>query len=112
MSKPRIVLADCHAMVLEGLRSVLQGEFQIVGTARNGYELLDQVFLLKPDAVVSDLSMPGLTGLDVLRRVRTAKLRTKFVVLTMHADADIAREACRAGVSAYIVKASAASELQ
>src|SRR3982751_5054099 len=100
MSKPRILLADDHAIVLEGLVRVLQTDFQIVGTARNGYELLDQVFLLKPDAVVSDLSMPGLTGLDVLRRVRAAKQRTKFVVLTMHSDADIAREACRQGVSA------------
>jgi DNA-binding NarL/FixJ family response regulator len=56
--------------------------------------------------------MPGLTGLDVLNRVRAAKLRTKFVILTMHSDAEIAREACQKGASAYVLKASAASELQ
>jgi DNA-binding NarL/FixJ family response regulator len=61
--------------------------------------------------VVSDLSMPGLTGLEVFRRIRAAKLRTKFVILTMHSDPDIAGEACGEGVSGYVLKASAATEL-
>ena len=111
MSKPVVILADDHSIVLEGLRRVLQPDFNVVATAQNGYELLALVLQHRPDVVVSDLSMPGLTGLDVFRRVQAAKLRTKFVILTMHSDAEIAGEAYREGVSGYVLKASAASEL-
>jgi DNA-binding NarL/FixJ family response regulator len=111
MNKPTVILADDHSIVLEGLRRVLQPDFNVIATAQNGYELLDLVLQHHPDAVVSDLSMPGLTGLDVFRRVRAAELRTKFVILTMHSDPDIASEACGEGVSGYVLKASAATEL-
>jgi DNA-binding NarL/FixJ family response regulator len=111
MGKARIALADDHSIVLEGLRRVLQPEFDVVATAGNGYELLNELFRHKPDAAVSDLSMPGLTGLDVVRQARAAKLRTRFIILTMHADAAVAREARRAGASGYVLKDSAASEL-
>jgi DNA-binding NarL/FixJ family response regulator len=111
MSKPTVILADDHAIVLEGLRRVLQPNCNVIAAAQNGYELLDLVLQNRPDVVVSDLSMPGLTGLDVFRRVRDAKLRTKFVILTMHSDPDIAGEACGEGVSGYVLKASAATEL-
>jgi DNA-binding NarL/FixJ family response regulator len=111
MRKLRILLADDHSIVLEGLRRVLEPEFQILGTAQNGYELLDQVLLHDPEVVVSDLSMPGLTGLEVLRRVRAAKLRTRFVILTMHSDPDIAGGAYGQGASGYVLKQSAATEL-
>jgi DNA-binding NarL/FixJ family response regulator len=111
MNKPSVLLADDHSIVLEGLRRVLQADFRIVGAARNGYELLDQVLLHKPDVAVSDLSMPGLTGLDVLRRARAANVRTRFVILTMHSDADMAGAACEEGASGYVLKQSAAEEL-
>jgi DNA-binding NarL/FixJ family response regulator len=111
MNKPTVILADDHAIVLEGLRRVLQPDFNVIATAQNGYELLDLVLQHCPDVVVSDLSMPGLTGLHVFRRARDAKLRTKFVILTMHSDPAIASEACGEGVSGYVLKASAATEL-
>jgi DNA-binding NarL/FixJ family response regulator len=111
MNKPTVILADDHSIVLEGLRRVLQPDFNVIATAQNGCELLDLVLQHRPDVVVSDLSMPGLTGLDVFRRARTAKLRTKFVILTMHSDPAIAGEACGEGVSGYVLKASAATEL-
>jgi len=98
--------------VLEGLRRVLQSDFIIVATAKDGYELLRLALLHKPDAIVSDLSMPGLTGLDVLQRIRAAKLRTKFIILTMHSDADIARDSCQKGASGFVLKTSAASQLE
>ncbi len=98
--------------MLEGLRRVLESDFIIVATAKDGYELLRLALLHKPDAIVSDLSMPGLTGLDVLQRIRAAKLRTKFIILTMHSDADIARDACQKGASGFVLKTSAASQLE
>jgi DNA-binding NarL/FixJ family response regulator len=112
VNRPRVVLADDHSIVLEGLRRVLQADFIITATAKDGYDLLRLALLHKPDVIVSDLSMPGLTGLEVLQRIRAAKLRTKFIILTMHSDAEIAREACRKGASGFVLKASAASQLE
>ncbi len=111
MNKPSVVIADDHSIVLEGLRRVLETDYRVVATAQDGYELLDQVLAHRPDVVVSDLSMPGLTGLDVLRRTKAAKVRTKFIILTMHSDADMAGAACQEGASGYVVKRSAAAEL-
>ncbi len=111
MKRPRLLLADDHSIVLEGLRRVLEGDFNIVGTARDGCELLSAIKELRPDVVVSDVSMPRLNGVDVLKRTRAAKLRTTFVILTMHADAELASEACLQGASGFVLKHSAVSGL-
>jgi len=111
MNKPSVLLADDHSIVLEGLTRVLESDFNIVGTAQNGHDLLESIRQLRPDVVVSDLSMPGLNGIDVLKRVRAAKLRTAFVILTMHTDTEIAGTACLEGASGFVLKHSAASEL-
>jgi len=84
---------------------------ELVATVSNGNELLSAARRLLPDLIVADVTMPGLGGLDALRTLRSAGLDTRFVILTVHADASIAAEAIRAGASAYVVKEAAGEEL-
>ncbi|HEU0178901.1 MAG TPA: response regulator transcription factor [Blastocatellia bacterium] len=111
MSKPRVLLADDHTIVAEGLRSLLEGEFEFVGTVGDGRALLDAAQKLKPDVIVADISMPLLNGLDAARHLKRAGATAKIIFLTMHAEAQFAAEAFRAGASGYLLKSSAGEEL-
>lgn len=111
MKRPKVLLADDHAMVAEGLVNLLESDFELVGTVSNGRELVASAEKLGPDVIVADISMPSLNGLDAARQLKEADNPAKIVFLTMHADADLATEAFRAGASAYVVKHSAAEEL-
>ena len=111
MSLPTILIADDHAMVVEGLVGLLKEQFDVVGTAFDGSTLLEAATRLRPDVVVTDVSMPGLSGMEVLRRLTAQETSTKVIVLTMHADAELATEAIRAGASGFVVKQSAGEEL-
>src|SRR5262249_50156339 len=111
MSKPRILLADDHTIVAEGLRSLLEGEFEFVGTVGDGRALLDAAQTLKPDVMVADISMPLLNGLAAARRLKRAGVPAKIIFLTMHGEAQLAAEAFRAGASGYLLKSSAGEEL-
>jgi DNA-binding NarL/FixJ family response regulator len=106
-----VLLADDHAIVAEGLASLLGREFSLVGTATDGLELLEAARRLRPDVIVADLAMPRLSGLDALRRMRADGLATPMIFLTMHADAQLAAEALRAGASGFVVKHAAGKEL-
>jgi DNA-binding NarL/FixJ family response regulator len=107
-----VLLADDHTMIMEGLASVLEPEFEIVDRAADGRELLRLAEQLKPDVVVVDISMPLLNGIEAVRQLRKTIQRTKFIFLTMHPEADLAAEALRAGASGYVLKSSAAKELK
>ena len=111
MTQPRVLLADDHAMVLAGLRKILEPEYDLVGTAGDGRELLELAASLKPDVVVVDISMPLLNGLDAVRQLKKTDSSVKVVFLTMHADVDFATEAFRGGASGYLLKHSAVEEL-
>ncbi len=111
MGKPRILLADDHLILLEGLRGLLVPEFDIVGAVQDGRALLEAAKKLMPDAVVFDISMPVLNGIEAARRLRELLPQAKLVALTMHSDVTFALEALDAGVSGYVVKQSAAQEL-
>ena len=107
-----VLLADDHAIVLEGLVSLLKAhEFDVVGAVRDGTTLLEAAERMKPDVIVTDLSMPGLTGLDVLTKLKQSRIESKVVVLTMHNDAERATESLKAGASAFLLKESAGEEL-
>jgi DNA-binding NarL/FixJ family response regulator len=108
---PRVLLADDHALMMEGLQSLLTGHVQVVGTAADGRELVEAAIQLKPDIVILDISMPGLNGIEAARQLRKFVPHTKLILLTMYADALYVTEAKRLGVSAYVLKRSAASEL-
>ena len=98
-------------MVLAGLRKILEPEYDLVGTAGDGRELLKLAASLKPDVVVVDISMPLLNGLDAVRQLKQTNSSVKVVFLTMHGDIDFATEAFRAGASGYLLKHSAVEEL-
>ena len=111
MKKPRVILADDHKIVLEGLRGLLRDEFELIGEASNGQELVDLVLRLSPDVVVADVSMPLLNGIEATRKLREAGSTAKVVMLTMHPDVVYATRALEAGASGYVLKHAASDEL-
>ena len=111
MPRPRVLVADDHAIMVQGLGRLLEGEAEIVATANDGQQLVERVRQHRPDIVVSDINMPGMSGLDAMRRLKADGLRSKFIFLTLHTDSRLASEAMRAGASGYLLKHAAAEEL-
>src|SRR5262245_59845189 len=111
MHKPRILIADDHAIFREGLALLLPPDMELVGAVSNGRELVEAARRLRPDVIVADLTMPEVGGLEALRILREEGLETKFVILTVHADPAIAARAIRAGAAGYVVKDAAGNEL-
>jgi DNA-binding NarL/FixJ family response regulator len=111
MSRPRLLLADDHTLLLEGIRLMLEPEFELAGSVEDGQALLAAAEKLKPDVILLDISMPILNGIDAARQLRKIVPSSKLIFLTMHGDADYVTEAFRAGASGYLLKRSAASEL-
>ena len=109
--RPRLLLADDHAIVIDGLRRLLQEEFELVGTVGDGEALLIAAEKLKPDVIVADFSMPLLNGIEAVRRLKKEGSSAKVVFLSMHADVELAAEALKAGASGYVLKHSAAESL-
>jgi DNA-binding NarL/FixJ family response regulator len=98
-------------MVLEGLASLLRSEFSLVGTVADGARLIEAARQLRPDVIVADVAMPGMSGLEALRRLKEEPTAFKLIFLTMHADAELAAQALRAGASGFVVKHAAGKEL-
>jgi len=111
MSRPRVLLADDHALLLGAFEKLLADEFDIVGQVSDGRAVVAAAETLNPDVVVLDISMPLLNGLEAGRQIKQKSRGVKLVFLTMNEDADLAAEAFRSGASAYVLKRSAASEL-
>jgi DNA-binding NarL/FixJ family response regulator len=111
MKRPRVLLADDHAIVIEGLRRILEPGFEIVGEAADGRALVAAAEKLRPDIIVADVSMPLLNGIEAARQIRKIDRKVKIVFLTMHSDVTYAAEALRAGGSAYVLKSNAGVRL-
>jgi DNA-binding NarL/FixJ family response regulator len=111
MSRTRILLADDHKMFAQGLRGLLEDEFDLVGSVENGQALVDVARELTPDVIVADISMPVLNGLDAVRQLRAQGVNAKVIFLTMHADDRLLAEAFRCGGTGYVLKQSAGEEL-
>jgi DNA-binding NarL/FixJ family response regulator len=111
MKKARILLADDHKIVLEGLKSLLEPEFEVVGSVEDGRTLVNQAAALHPDVIVADISMPQLNGIEAVRQIKKTDNKIKIVFLTMHPDATYAANAFEAGASGFVLKHSAPSEL-
>jgi len=109
--RPRVLLADDHTLVLEGLRRLLDDECELVGSVDDGRALVEAAERLRPDVILADISMPLLNGFEATRIIRTRVPDAKIIFLTMHSDPTYAREAFRVGASGYLLKRSAASEL-
>jgi len=97
--------------VAQGLAEILRPRFELLGKARDGQELIKLANDLRPDVLIADISMPVLSGLDAIRSLRQTIPKTKFIILTMHDDVHLAREAFRAGALGFVVKHSVGEEL-
>lgn len=112
MNRPRILMADDHAIVLAGLRKLVEAEGEVVGMVEDGRSLVEAAQELRPDIVLLDISMPLLNGLDAARQISKLVPESKLIFLTMHASPTYATEAFKAGASGYLIKRSAAVELK
>jgi DNA-binding NarL/FixJ family response regulator len=111
MNKPRILLGDDHALIVEGLRSVLARDFEIVAVATNGQDVVAETKRLNPDVVLLDVSMPVLNGMEAARQIRSLAPDVKIVFVTQKADREYVRAGFRLGASGYVLKQAAASEV-
>ena len=109
--KPRVIIADDHALVAEGVTKLIERDVQLVGSVADGRALVQAVEKLNPDLALVDISLPLLNGLDACRQIKKANPTVKVIVLTMHLEKHFVTEAFRAGVSGYVLKQSVADEL-
>jgi DNA-binding NarL/FixJ family response regulator len=109
--KPRLLMADDHTLVLEGIGKLLEKEFDLVGIVEDGHGLLRAAERLRPDVILLDISMPLLNGIEACRQLVSVIPESKVVFLTMHTDVVYVEEAFRAGAAGYLLKRSAAAEL-
>lgn len=111
MKRPRVLVADDHCMMAEGLKSLLHTDFQVVGVVGDGRALLDAVKMHQPDVIVADIAMPHLNGLDALAVLKKRNPDIKVVFLTMHGEVAYARRALQNGALGFVLKHSAPAEL-
>jgi DNA-binding NarL/FixJ family response regulator len=112
MRQHTVVVADDHTIVREGLVGLLrEHQFAVVGSVGDGRTLLEATRQHRPDVVVTDISMPGLSGLEALPLLKEASPESRVIVLTMHDDAELAARALQAGASGFLLKHSAGDEL-
>ena len=111
MARSRILIADDHLILLEGVRRLLEADYDVVGCAADGRELVASAMELKPDVVLLDIGMPLLNGIEAARQILRTGYKVKVIFLTQQSDKNYVQEAFRAGASGYVLKQSAASEL-
>src|SRR5580704_10657110 len=111
MPRTKVLLADDHAVVAQGLAALLEDTFELAGVVHDGRALLAAVETLRPDVVVTDISMPLLNGLDAVRQIRMRHPHVKVIILTMHRETQLAVDAFRAGAAGYMLKVSPGEEL-
>ena len=109
--RPKVLLADDHAMIAEGLARLIEDVADLVGRVNDGVRLVEEARRLRPDIVVADITMPGMSGIDAMRQLKAEGSEARFIFLTIHAEARLAAEAMRSGASAYLLKQAAGDEL-
>src|SRR5689334_8917773 len=107
----KVLLADDHRLVAEGLKSLLGAEYELVGVVEDGRALIEATRKLRPDVIVADITMPHLNGIDALAQLKKDDKHVRVVFLTMHTEVAYARRALEAGASGYVLKHSASAEL-
>jgi DNA-binding NarL/FixJ family response regulator len=106
-----VLLADDHAIIAEGLARLIEDVADLVGRVNDGVRLVEATRRLRPDIVVADITMPGMSGIDATRQLKAEGSEARFIFLTIHSEARLAAEAMRSGASAYLLKQSAGDEL-
>ena len=109
--RARVLLADDNESILEDMEDLLSSDFEIVGKVRDGLAAVEAATRLLPDLIITDLSMPRLTGMELGRIVLDAKSDIRIVLVTMHLDWDILKRALRTGILGFVDKLSAEKEL-
>ena len=112
MKRARILVADDHSIILAGVRSLLEPEWELAGHVEDGRSLVEVALKLRPDLIIADIGMPVLNGIDALKQIRKVWPEVKILFLTMHANLMYLKGAMRAGGSGYVLKSSAAEELR
>lgn len=108
---PTVLMADDHVLVAEGIGKLLEGNFELIGKVRDGFALVDAARELKPDLILADISLPGISGFDAARQILRDLPDSRIVFVTQHTETQFVREAIRLGALGYVVKQSASSEL-
>jgi DNA-binding NarL/FixJ family response regulator len=111
MTKPRVILADDHRILAEGLRGLLEPELDVVAVVADGRELVDAARRHRPDVIIADVSMPALNGIEATAQLRGLGIEARVVILSMHRDVAYVRRALEAGAAGYVLKHSAMTEL-
>jgi DNA-binding NarL/FixJ family response regulator len=111
MAKIRVVLADDHLAIMVEIREVLGEQFEILGSFVTGRQAVDATLRMDPDAIVLDISMPVLNGIQAARQLRAANCRAKIIFLSMHDDPDFVAAALSAGACAYVIKSRLSTDL-
>jgi DNA-binding NarL/FixJ family response regulator len=110
-TRPRVLLADDHAELLRDIARLMAGDFDVVGTAANGHDLVAAARTLEPEVIVTDVRMPGLNGMDAARTILEQDLCRLIVALSLYDDPRLVRKALDAGIRGYVLKAEAGEEL-
>jgi DNA-binding NarL/FixJ family response regulator len=111
-SKVRVLLADDNAHLLNAVVSFLEAAFEVVGRVGDGKSLFESAMKLQPDVIVSDISMPILSGIEAANKLKVSGCRSKIVFLTVHSDAEIVRTCLATGALGYVVKSQMATDLE
>ncbi|HSC31671.1 MAG TPA: response regulator transcription factor [Gemmatimonadaceae bacterium] len=111
-ARPRLLLADDHSLLCEGLRGLLEPDNDVVGVVHDGRDVVETVERLDPDLVMLDISLPGKDGLTLTRELRAVRPDQRIIILTMHAERLYADEALRAGARAFLLKLASGAELR
>ena len=111
MNPARVLIVDDHRVVAEGLVRLLSGHFEVVETINDSRDIVAAVLERQPDVILLDASMPNVTGLEAMRRLKERGIAFKAIVLTMHADPSLAVEALKTGASGFVLKEASGEEL-
>lgn len=111
MEQIRVLIADDHSAILDTVSRMLSHDFDVVGTAGDGEELLCEIERLRPDVLITDISLPVINGIEAVRRLKETNQTVKVLFLTVHENADYVRESFAVGAHGYVVKSRIASDL-
>lgn len=111
MNRPRLLLADDHALIAEGISKLIESEFDLIGIVQDGRTLLNTIEQLAPDILLLDISLPFINGIEAAHRIKKLSPTVKVIFLTMHAEPSFIKDAASVGASGYVLKQSAAGEL-
>jgi len=111
MKRPRILLADDHALMLEDIRAILAPHYEIVGAVADGRALVEAALRLRPDLIIVDITMPHLSGIEAARQIQTGPPEIKLLFVTMHSSSAYLTAAFQAGGTGYVLKSSVREEL-